>query len=133
MGGFFSQPDFPAPAPAPAPVDVPPPEPAPAPPAEDPDKAASEDANVRRMRPTFGYVMAATWAAQMGAVAWVVIAAPREAANVIEALGALSVMWSVGLSVLGVYVYKRSADKALAAGRPEAGPFAGLQSLVERR
>ena len=79
-------------------------------------EAASEDAYVRRMRPTFGYVMAATWAAQMGAVAWIVVRRPGEAAAVIEALGALSVVWSVGLSVLGVYVYKRSSDKAVAAG-----------------
>ena len=96
-------------------------------------EAASEDAYVRRMRPTFGYVMAATWAAQMGAVAWVVVRAPAEAAAVIEALGALSVVWSVGLSVLGVYVYKRSADKALSAGMPAAGLVERLRQVVERR
>ncbi len=79
-------------------------------------EAASEDAYVRRMRPTFGYVMAATWAAQMGAVAWTVLRAPAEAAAVIESLGALSLVWSVGLSVLGVYVYRRSSEKTLAAG-----------------
>lgn len=96
-------------------------------------EAASDDAYVRRMRPTFGYVMAATWAAQMGAVAWIVVRAPAEAAAVIEALGALSVVWSVGLSVLGVYVYKRSADKALAAGNPQPGIFDRLQRAVEGR
>src|SRR5690606_29212264 len=32
-------------------------------------ETASDDVYVRRMRPTFGYVMAATWAAQMMAVA----------------------------------------------------------------
>lgn len=93
-------------------------------------EAASEDAYVRRMRPTFGYVMAATWAAQMGAVAWIVVRAPGEAASVIEALGALSVVWSVGLSVLGVYVYKRSGDKALAAGALSAS--APVTGLIER-
>jgi len=96
-------------------------------------EAASEDAYVRRMRPTFGYVMAATWAAQMGAVAWIVVRAPSEAASVIEALGALSVVWSVGLSVLGVYVYKRSADKALASGNPQPGLLDRLQRAVEGR
>jgi phosphoglycerate-specific signal transduction histidine kinase len=52
----------------------------------------SQDPYVRRMRPTFGYLMAFTWAAQMFAVA----------------------IWAVGLSVLGIYVYKRSEDKKLA-------------------
>ena len=33
------------------------------------EKAAFEDAYVRRMRPTFGYIMALTWLAQMGAIA----------------------------------------------------------------
>ena len=96
-------------------------------------EAASEDPYVRRMRPTFGYVMAATWAAQMTAVAWIVVAAPRDAAPVIDALGALSLMWSVGLSVLGVYVYKRSADKALGAGHPATGFVDTLQSALKRR
>ncbi len=98
-------------------------------------ESASEDPYVRRMRPTFGYVMAATWAAQMSAVAWIVVAAPRDAAPVIEALGALSLMWSVGLSVLGVYVYKRSTDKALGAGALGAGALEAGQapeSLIEK-
>jgi len=95
-------------------------------------EAASEDRYVRRMRPTFGYVMAATWAAQMGAVAWVVVASPQDAAAVIEALGALSVVWSVGLSVLGVYVFKRSADKALAAGHAPVPLIDRLQRALER-
>jgi hypothetical protein len=89
-------------------------------------EAGSEDPYVRRMRPTFGYVMAATWAMQMAAVAWVIVAQPKEAGEVINALGALSLMWSVGLSVLGVYVYKRSADKAIAAGQEPGGAIAAL-------
>ncbi len=93
---------------------------------------ASEDAYVRRMRPTFGYVMAATWAAQMGAVAWTVVRAPAEAARLIEALGALSVVWSVGLSVLGVYVYRRSSEKALAAGAAPAGLLERLAKAASR-
>jgi hypothetical protein len=96
-------------------------------------EAASEDVYVRRMRPTFGYVMAATWAAQMTAVAWIVISAPRDAAPVIEALGALSLIWSVGLSVLGVYVYKRSADKALGAGHAPDSLIDKLQTIAKRR
>jgi hypothetical protein len=93
-------------------------------------EVASDDAYVRRMRPTFGYVMAATWAAQMGAVAWTLVAHPAEAAALVEALASLSVVWSVGLSVLGLYVYKRSAEKGMRGG---AGLVDTLQRAAERR
>jgi cobalamin synthase len=66
---------------------------------------------VRRMRPTFGYIMAVTWAAQMLAIAFVILDAPEKAGNVINAMSNLSTIWTVGLSVLGIYVYKRSREK----------------------
>lgn len=75
---------------------------------------ASSDPYVRRMRPTFGYLMAVTWAVQMLALAWVIIDDPAQAAAVLEGFAALGMIWSVGLSVLGIYVYKRSEDKRLA-------------------
>ena len=68
---------------------------------------------MRRMRPTFGYLMAVTWALQMGAVAYVMVFRTAESHVVIEALGSLGMIWTVGLSVLGIYVYKRSEDKKL--------------------
>jgi hypothetical protein len=74
---------------------------------------ASEDKYVRHMRPTFGYLMAITWAAQMLAVAYVMIFETQNAGFLIEAVGALSPIWAVGLSVLGIYVYKRSEDKRI--------------------
>jgi hypothetical protein len=83
-------------------------------------EAQSEDAYVRRMRPTFGYVMAATWGLQMGAIAYTIVFEPQFVKEVGESLAALTVIWSVGLSVLGVYVWKRSADKAGEAGAPGA-------------
>lgn len=73
----------------------------------------SEDKYVRRMRPTFGYLMAATWAAQMFGLAYVIVFQTEKAAYILEATAALSTIWAVGLSVLGVYVYKRSEDKKL--------------------
>src|SRR5690349_15081191 len=48
-------------------------------------EVASEDAYVRRMRPTFGYIMALTWCAQMGAIAWVIVADPVQANQIITA------------------------------------------------
>jgi len=71
----------------------------------------SNDAYVRRMRPTFGYILAATWLAQMLAVAYVIAFEPARAGAVIGAIASLSTIWSVGLAVLGIYVYKRSNEK----------------------
>ena len=72
---------------------------------------ASQDTYVRRMRPTFGYIMAGTWAAQMFGIAYVMIFDTAHAGALIHAMSALSAIWGVGLSVLGVYVYKRSEEK----------------------
>jgi hypothetical protein len=73
----------------------------------------SEDKYVRRMRPTFGYLMAATWAAQMFGLAYIIVFETQKAALILEATASLSTIWAVGLSVLGIYVYKRSEDKKI--------------------
>lgn len=72
---------------------------------------SSDDKFVRRMRPTFGYFMAVTWAAQMLAVAYVIVFQTEKSAFVLNAMGNLSAIWAMGLSVLGIYVYKRSEEK----------------------
>lgn len=74
-------------------------------------ETASTDAYVRRMRPTFGYIMAFTWAAQMLAIAFVIVETPEKAQTVMTAMSNLDTVWTVGLSVLGIYVYKRSQEK----------------------
>lgn len=74
-------------------------------------EAESSDPYVRRMRPTFGYIMAFTWAAQMLAIAAVILDNPDKAIIIIQAMDSLDMIWTVGLSVLGVYVYKRSQEK----------------------
>jgi hypothetical protein len=84
-------------------------------------EVASDDAYVRRMRPTFGYVMALTWCAQMVAVAWVIVADPAQAGPVIDAMASLGTLWTMGLSVLGIYVYKRSGDKQAFLGQAFLG------------
>lgn len=78
-------------------------------------ESASSDAYVRRMRPTFGYLMALTWAAQMMALAYVVVFETEKARNVLDGMESLSTIWAMGLSVLGIYVYKRSEEKKLAS------------------
>lgn len=74
-------------------------------------EAGSSDAYVRRMRPTFGYLMAITWAAQMLALAYIVVFETDKAPSVLGGMESLSTIWGVGLSVLGIYVYKRSEEK----------------------
>ncbi|MCB9981567.1 MAG: ribokinase [Rhodospirillales bacterium] len=74
---------------------------------------ASSDKYVRRMRPTFGYLMAITWAAQMLGIAYVIIFDTQRAGYIMSSMSSLSAIWAVGLSVLGIYVYKRSEDKKL--------------------
>lgn len=83
-------------------------------------EAASTDPYVRRMRPTFGYLMAFTWAAQMLALAYVVIFETEKAPEVLNGMEALSTIWAIGLSVLGIYVYKRSEEKKGASAPPAA-------------
>lgn len=77
-------------------------------------EVASSDAYVRRMRPTFGYMMAATWGAQMMAIAYVIVRDPRSAGTVLNAMESLGTIWAVALSVMGIYVYQRSAEKKVA-------------------
>lgn len=82
-------------------------------------EASSGDAYVRRMRPTFGYLMAFTWAAQMLGLAYVVTFETEKAPAVLDSMESLSTIWGVGLSVLGIYVYKRSEEKKV-MGKPKA-------------
>lgn len=74
-------------------------------------EVASSDPYVRRMRPTFGYIIALTWGAQMMAVAYIMVFDTAQANVVINAMQAMGTIWTVGLSVLGIYVYKRSEEK----------------------
>jgi hypothetical protein len=78
-------------------------------------EVASTDPYVRRMRPTFGYIIALTWGAQMLALAYVIVFDTAQAGIVIESMNALGTIWTIGLSVLGIYVYKRSEEKKQSA------------------
>jgi len=40
--------------------------------------------------------------------------------SIITAMASLGTIWSIGLSVLGIYVYKRSEDKRVSARIPGA-------------
>ena len=91
-------------------------------------EAASSDPYVRRMRPTMGYALILSWSMTMAAVVYVIVTDPGAASTVIVALADLSIMWSVALSVLGLYVYKRSEDK-----KPVKGPGLGMIGQIAGR
>lgn len=90
-------------------------------------EVASSDPYVRRMRPTMGYALILSWVGTMYAIIHTIIADPAEAPGVINSVAQLSVMWSVALSVLGLYVYKRSEDK-----KADVGSIGVLGALAKR-
>lgn len=91
---------------------------------------ASEDKYVKRWRPTLGYVVTLTWGLQMGALSIVIVMEPASAVAIITAMGSLSVMWGIALSILGVSVNARSKDKQIAAGQEP--PVGLLDALAQR-
>lgn len=95
-------------------------------------EASSSDAYVRRMRPTFGYLMAFTWAAQMLGLAYVMIFETEKSPEVFEGMESLSAIWGVGLSVLGIYVYKRSDEKKAVATRTTTVKSENAQTPVQK-
>jgi len=85
-------------------------------------EVTSDDAYVRRWRPTFGYAVALTWTVQMGGLTYAVVMTPEFAGKILAAMTNLSMTWGIALSILGINVAKRSRDKEIAAGRlPEPG------------
>jgi hypothetical protein len=93
----------------------------------------SEDAYVRRWRPTFGYAVALTWTACMGAVSWAVVAEPAQAPAIIAALVNTSPIWGVALGVLGISVVKRSQDKQIKAGQEPPAQDGLIKTLLKGR
>ncbi len=93
-------------------------------------ESTSKDKYVARMRPTFGYIMAFTWLAQMLAVAYVIAWHPERTGRVVSSIAELTALWGIGLSVLGIYVYKRSSEKM---GIKGAGPLQALGKLLGGR
>lgn len=81
-------------------------------------EVSSSDPYVRRMRPTFGYLMAVTWTVQMLSLAYVIVFDTANASVVLDAISSLSAIWTVALSVLGIYVYKRSEEKTVSVADP---------------
>ncbi|WP_431860193.1 3TM-type holin [Azospirillum sp.] len=91
------------------------------------NEANSKDKFVRRMRPTFGYLVALVILLQTLIIAYVAVMHPSELATTITAMSSMSSILLPALAVLGVYVYRRSGEKG--AG----GPLDAIAGIVGKR
>ncbi|MGF1761360.1 holin family protein [Photobacterium sagamiensis] len=91
---------------------------------------ASNDPYVRRWRPTFGYAMCLAWSLLFFGLAFAMVFYPKQAAEVVNSVVALTPLFSVALAVLGINIHKRSLDKQVVAGKQPVGMVAGLKQAV---
>lgn len=102
-------------------------------------EAQSDDKFVRRWRPFFGYCLSISWCLMFIFIivvgSYAIIYDPAQAVTIITALGSLlsavSLMWSVALAVLGVYIKKRSDDKKTAANLQTPGLIESIKGLIK--
>ncbi|MDO6706143.1 3TM-type holin [Photobacterium sp. 1_MG-2023] len=92
---------------------------------------ASSDPFVRRWRPTWGYTLCLSWALMFFGLFFVMTFQPQEAANVVNAIVALTPLISIALAVLGVNIHKRSLDKQITAGVKPVGVLGGIRQAVK--
>lgn len=93
-------------------------------------EVASDDRYVRRMRPTFGYLVAAMLAAQVGATCYVMIWNPNYAEVVTSLIEATIWPMTAALGVLGVYVRGRTQEKRVEAGIAPSGGIANIIKAI---
>lgn len=95
-------------------------------------ESKSEDPYVRRWRPTFGYIVGISFGLLILGIVFLFFAAPFMDTKKLAATAELAVslgpvlmaLFSVGLTVLGVNITRRSQDKQVAAGQqPSPGMF----------
>lgn len=94
------------------------------------EEARSEDWFVRRARPAFLWVTAFSILIEVVIALIVVIVAPDKIGDLATLYSALSIPQSVAAAMCGVYLKKRSDDKAIKAGIAPGGGL--LQALLSR-
>mgnify|MGYP001411261970 CR=1 FL=1 len=72
-------------------------------------EALSDNWWVSGWRPFWGFLSAIAFFLQAGAVSWLLVTGGK--AELVAALGALSVFWGVPLAIVGVTAYGRSTEK----------------------
>ncbi|MGF1764913.1 3TM-type holin [Aliivibrio kagoshimensis] len=92
---------------------------------------ASNDPYVRRWRPTWGYSMCAAWVMLFLGVAFVMVFHPKEAANVMNSVVAMTPLFGIGLAVLGINIHKRSQDKQVSLGVKPLGAINALKQTLK--
>ena len=99
----------------------------------------SDDPWRRRWRPYWGYVAGTAFGLQIVLImvigGWAVVFQPERAKEILAALAGLASsllpIWGMALAVLGVSVWKRSADKAVqAVGQVPLGVFGALAERI---
>jgi len=88
---------------------------------------ASNDAYVRRWRPTFGYAICLAWCMIFFGLTYAMVFNAEHAAALVNSIVALTPLFGIALSILGISIHKRSIDKQVSAGQVPAGIFAGLK------
>lgn len=90
-------------------------------------EVASPDEYVRRMRPTFGYILCGTIAIEALLAVYVAAFQPSRLADLAVVFDALATPQAVALAALGVYFKMRSNEKmANSPNAPGQGLLAGL-------
>lgn len=88
---------------------------------------ASNDAYVRRWRPTFGYAVCLAWCMIFFGLTYAMVFNAEQAAELVNSIVALTPLFGIALSILGISIHKRSVDKQVAAGKAPVGVLAGLK------
>ncbi|WP_354624855.1 3TM-type holin [Psychromonas sp. MME2] len=91
---------------------------------------ASHDAYVRRWRPTFGYAMCLAWCLVFFGLTYAMVFHPEKAADLVNSVVALTPLFGIALSVLGISIHKRSLDKQVAAGIQPVGILQGIKQAI---
>ncbi|EGR1122847.1 hypothetical protein EFU41_00825 [Vibrio cholerae] len=90
----------------------------------------SDDAYVRRWRPTFGYAVCLAWTSLFFGIAGLMLFHPEFTEQAFTGAAKLTALFSVALTVLGLNIHKRSQDKQISAGITPAGVFGGIASAL---
>ena len=92
---------------------------------------ASNDPWVRRWRPTFGYAVCAAWCLLFFGLAYAMVMHSTQAAELVNSIVALTPLFGIALSVLGISIHKRSVDKQVIAGKEPVSVMAGLKKTIK--
>ncbi|CDO60825.1 Phage protein [Candidatus Phaeomarinobacter ectocarpi] len=83
-------------------------------------------------RPFFGWSSGVVWLAMGLGIVYSIIFKPAEAPQIMEAVAAMTGLFGIALTVLGVNIHQRSQDKRRLLGQPDSGIFSTMGTLLGR-